>query len=190
MARHLWQEDIEQRMQIRAAKDSNPSLTYNDLRQKFSVSPNIIKMALEKTVGEWKAMFEGATPRTKPRAAVSMPASIMNDPLPSFPAIVHHSESASLPASVILSGSPGTTNAAWEYRTIIIRSRMQFNDTVYEQQGRDNSDWKMLSNLKSFEDVLNMFGNDKWELGGMAVLNHGPSGFTGMYELVFKRNRS
>ena len=189
MARHLWQEDIEQRMQIRAAKDSDPALTYNDLRQKFSVSPNIIKMALEKSVDEWKTMLETTTPRTKPQTIVSKPMSIKKDSVQSITPIMANSESTAKPALAIPSGLPVNTNAAWEYRAVIIRSRQQFNDVVYEQQGRDNSDWKMLPNVKSFEDLLNIFGIERWELSGMAVLNHGPAGFTGMYELVFKRKR-
>jgi len=77
----------------------------------------------------------------------------------------------------------------WEYRAIIVRGRQSFNDIVYEQQGRDQGDWKPFP-AKSFQDVLNGFGKDRWELAGMAVLSHGPAGFTGMYELAFKRPRS
>jgi len=69
-----------------------------------------------------------------------------------------------------------------------VRGRQSFNDIVYEQQGRDQSDWKPFP-AKSFQDVLNTLGRDRWEVAGMAVLSHGAAGFTGIYELVFKRSR-
>jgi len=47
------------------------------------------------------------------------------------------------------------------------------NDVVYEQQGNGNSDWKPLAG-KTFADVLNLFGADRWELASMIVLSdHG-----------------
>ena len=183
MARHLWLDDIEQRMQIRAAKDGNPALTYNDLRQQFGVSPNIIKIALEKTIDEWKAIIATTKPVSKPRNIVSKQVAIKKEEAPPLETITSRSE----PMTIIPPPSTsGVTIFAWEYRTIIIRSRVQFNNVVYEQQGHDNSDWKLLA-VKTFEDALNMYGTDKWELAGMAVLNHGAAGFTGLYELVFKR---
>jgi len=172
-------------MKIRAAKDVDPTLTYNDLRQKFGVSPNIIKMALEKSVEEWKSMLDTTTPRTRPQMLVSQPVSIKKEPVPS-----HEKTTASAEPSITAAASisSGTTTPEWEYHAVIVRSRMQFNDVVYEQQGHDNSDWKLLA-VKSFEEVLNLFGNDKWELAAMVVLSHGSTGFTGMYELVFKRKK-
>jgi len=90
-----------------------------------------------------------------------------------------------IPANTTPPGKAGE----WEYRAIIVRGRQSLNDIVYEQQGRDQGDWKPLA-AKSFQDVLNGYGKDRWELAGMAVLSHGPAGFTGMYELAFKRSRS
>lgn len=171
-------------MKIRAAKDQDPLLTYNDLRVKFGVSPNIIKVALEKTVDDWKAMLESTTPRNIPRDPASRPIAIKKESIQPFSAVVSSPEPMAIAAPAV-----STEASEWEYRAIVIRSRSQFNDVVFEQQGHDNSDWKLLA-AKSFEDVLNIFGNDKWDLGGMAVLSHGSAGFTGMYELVFKRKKT
>ena len=61
-------------------------------------------------------------------------------------------------------------------------------DIVYEEQGKNGSDWKPII-AKTFEGVLNSFGNDRWELASMIVLSHGATAFTGLYELAFKRTR-
>nr|MDO8113028.1 hypothetical protein [Candidatus Sigynarchaeota archaeon] len=55
MARHLWREDIEQRIAIRTLKDTTRSITTKALRDKFGVSTNIISAALEKSIddGRW-----------------------------------------------------------------------------------------------------------------------------------------
>ena len=186
MARHLWQDDIEQRIQIRAAKDGDPALTYNDLKQKFGVSPNIIKTALEKTVDEWKVILQTAMPRIKPRAPAPKPVAVKKAPIEPDGSVLARPES--LPIS-----SPAMDSSCqvpeWEYHAIIVRSRTQFNEVVYEQQGHDKSDWKLLAG-KSFQDVLNSFGKEKWELSGMALLHHEAAAFTGMYELVFKRRKA
>jgi len=182
MARHLWREDIEQRIAIRGAKDTTPGITTKILRDKFGLSANIISAALEKTVDEWKA-FAVATPY---RARVREPPVLVQEAVQ-----VQGKVEASIidemptPANI----KPPEEGGEWEYRTIIVRGRQSFNDIVYEQQGRDQGDWKPLP-AKSFQDFLNGLGKDQWELAGMAVLSHGPAGFTGMYELAFKRPRS
>nr|MDO8113316.1 hypothetical protein [Candidatus Sigynarchaeota archaeon] len=181
MARHLWREDIEQRIAIRTAKDTTPGMTTKMLRDKFGVRANIISAALEKTVDEWKAL------------AVTMPyrARIQEPPEPVQETVQVKSKLETYdtieiipPANNILPEK----NGEWEYRAIIVRGRQSVNDIVYEQRGRDQGDWKLLP-AKSFQDALNVFGKDHWELAGIAVLSHGAAGFTGMYEIVFKRPR-
>nr|MDO8111653.1 hypothetical protein [Candidatus Sigynarchaeota archaeon] len=179
MARHLWREDIEQRIAIRVAKDTTPGITNKVLRDKFGVSTNIISAALEKTVDEWKALAV----TTPFRARIREPPVLVQETVQvqskvEAPTTVE----ITTPASIVIPEKAGE----WEYRAIIVRGRQSLNDIVYEQQGRDQGDWKPLA-AKSFQDVLNGLGKDRWELAGMAVLSHGSSGFTGMYELVFKR---
>ena len=174
MARHLWQEDIEQRAAIRAAKDQAPASTIKDLQKRFGVSGNIVGAALEKTTTEWQAMAASAPARNvyQPRKSMTIDTTIA--PKESSPS----RKSSSTPC-----GAP-----CWEYRAVVVRGRLVLNDIVYEQQGNDNSNWKPLA-AKTFGDVLNLFGNDRWELASMLVLSHGASGFTGLYELAFKRPR-
>nr|MDO8115315.1 hypothetical protein [Candidatus Sigynarchaeota archaeon] len=181
MARHLWREDIEQRAAICAEKDANPGTTLKELHVKFDVSTNIASAALEKTVDEWNALAK-VTPL---RAMVSEPpVAVQETPR------VQEKVIAPPPAAVIAAPENASREAAgeWEYRAVIVRGRQSFNDIVYEQQGRDQGDWKPLA-AKSFQDVLNALGRDRWELAGMAVLSHGAAGFTGMNELAFKRPR-
>jgi len=182
MARHLWREDIEQRIAIRTSKDTTPGITTKVLRDKFGVSTNIISAALEKTIDEWKALAVS----TPYRARVREPPVLVQEAVQ-----VQNKVEASIidemptPANI----TPPEKGGEWEYRAIIVRGRQSFNDIVYEQQGRDQGDWKPFP-AKSFQDALNMFGKDRWELAGMAVLSHGAAGFTGMYELAFKRPRA
>ena len=67
MARHLWREDIEQRIAIRTLKDTTRGITTKALRDKFGVSTNIISAALEKTVAEWKALAVSTPYRARVR---------------------------------------------------------------------------------------------------------------------------
>nr|MDO8109092.1 hypothetical protein [Candidatus Sigynarchaeota archaeon] len=181
MARHLWREDIEQRIAIRTLKDTTPGITTKVLRDKFGVSTNIISAALDKTVDEWKA-FAVATPY---RARVREPPVLMQEAVQVLGKVeAPITEEIPAPASIPLPEKAGE----WEYRAVIVRGRQSFNDIVYEQQEWDQGDWKPLA-AKSFQDVLNGYGKEKWELAGMAVLSHGAAGFTGMYELAFKRSR-
>jgi len=181
MARHIWREDIRLRAAIRAEKDANPGTTLKELHVKFDVSTNIVSAALEKTVDEWNALAK-VTPL---RARVPEPPVALQE----APRV---QEKVTVPPSATVITTPENVSreatGEWEYRAVIVRGRQSFNDIVYEQQGRDQGDWKPLA-AKSFQDALNTFGKDRWELAGMAVLSHGAAGFTGMYELAFKRPR-
>nr|MDO8111461.1 hypothetical protein [Candidatus Sigynarchaeota archaeon] len=182
MARHLWREDIEQRIAIRTAKDATPDMNNKMLREKFGVSTNIISAALEKTVDEWKALAV----TTPYRARVREPIAVVQEAIQVQSKVeAPATDEITTPANI----SPPEKGGEWEYRAVIVRGRQSFNDIVYEQQGRNQGDWKPLA-AKSFQDALNEFGRDRWELAGMAVLSHGAAGFTGMYEIAFKRPRS
>jgi len=173
---NIWREDIEQRAAIRAAKDASPGTTLKELHVKFDVSTNIVSAALEKAVDEWNALAKVTPLRARvPEPPVAVQKKVIVPP----------------PAAVIAAPENASREAAgvWEYWAVIVRGRQSFNDIVYEQQGRDQGDWKPLA-AKSFQDVLNALGRDRWELAGMAVLSHGAAGFTGMYELAFKRPRT
>jgi len=171
MARHLWLEDIELRAAIRAAKDESPSATIDDLRRRFGVSGNIVNAALEKTVDEWHAMLGTAMPRVKHK---SEPPSSMH--------VAPISQAVAMPDKL------ARGLVSWEYRTVVMRGRAVLGGIVYEQQGKDGGDWKPLA-TNSFDQALGMLDNDGWELTSMAVLKHGETAFTGMYELVLKRPR-
>ncbi len=180
MARHLWREDIELRAAIRAAKDANPGIAIKELNARFGVSNIIVSLALEKSVDEWKALakvtpLRARAPETP--VAVQEARQARDGPAKALP-----TPAVALPRKAV-SGASGS----WDYRAIIVRGRQVLSDFVYEQQGRDQGDWRLLP-AKSFQDALNVFGKDRWELAGMAVLSHGAAGFTGMYELVLKRS--
>ena len=183
MARHLWRDDIERRIAIRAEKDANPNVTYKDLHDKFGASGNLVAVALEKTTAEWKALLETTPARAKTRE------------IPGAKPPVEQAISKDMPREPqVASIEPPTPAIApsraceWEYRAVAVRGRTQWNDVVYEQQGKNQGEWKQLA-AKTFEGVLDMFGKDGWELAAMAVLSHGSAGFTGVYELAFKRRR-
>jgi len=181
MARHLWREDIDQRIAIRMAKDTTPEIPNKKLGDKFGVSTNIISAALEKTVDEWKALAVA----TRFRAPIREPPVLVQETvLVQSKVEAINTDDVTTPAIIVIPEK----NGEWEYRAVIVRGRQSFNDVVYEQQGRDQGDWKPLP-AKSFQDALNAFGKDRWELAGIAVLSHGAAGFTGMYELAFKRPR-
>jgi len=182
MARHLWRENIEHRAAIRAAKDSNPRITLEELHAKFGVSTNIVSSALEKSVDEWNALAK-VTPL---RARTFNPSGVIQEVPQKRDEIAAPSSNAK---AVLSDNIDPEITGRWEYRAIIVRGRQSFNDVVYEQQGRDQGDWKPLP-ARSFQDLLNALGRDGWQLAGMAVLSHGATGFTGMYELAFKRQRS
>ena len=172
MARHLWQDDIEQRIAIRLAKDQAPATTVKDLQQRFDVSGNIIGVALEKSVAEWQSILASTPARTTYQPRKVSPANTM--------AIIKEASSSQVPKSTTCEAP------CWEYRTIIVRGRAVLGDIVYEQQGKNGGDWKPIA-AKTFDGVLNSFAADRWELASMIVLSHGAAAFTGLYELAFKR---
>jgi len=172
MARHLWQEDFEQRAAIRAAKDQSPAITVKELQRRFGTSGNIINSALQKTVAEWQALQQTAPARDQHRQ--SKPSKIVDDT----------SEQTQSPVSPPVVAGNCTR---WEYHTIIVRGRAVLGDVVYEQQGKHAGNWELIA-AKTLEGVLNSFGADRWELASMIVLSHGAAAFTGLYEMAFKRS--
>ena len=182
MARHLWREDIEKRASIRAEKDANPKVTCKELGSKFGVNTKIIESALEKTIDEWKALAETTPARISRRDLAPVKQAVQQMPAEGMP-------SKPVPAIALNPVPAPSSTHGWEYRAVIVRGRTQWNDVIYEQQGHAQGDWKPLA-VKTFDDVLNLFGKDGWELAGMVGLSHGSAGFTGMYELAFKRKRA
>jgi len=173
MPRPFTREGLETRVAIRKAFEANPAMSHADLRRQFGAVQQMVDSAMGKTAAEWQAMATTEQARTayQPRKTIPLGNQIVQK---------KSSTSQALNAT-------RHEVLCWEYRTIVVRGRLVLNDVVYEQQGKDYSDWKPL-NAKTFGDALNLFGKDGWQLTGMLLLSHGAVAFTGLYELVFKRS--
>lgn len=172
MPRTIKQTDIQTRLAIRAEKDSNPSMSYKELQEKFGVNYSSVILAMKRTQDEWNVLLN--TPSAKkftPRPRDDAPLR----------------QSASQPAIQpvqLLQAVPRLST--WEYKSIVVKGKNDLGTISYEFQDKGSVAWQSLT-AKNFDDVLAMFGRESWELAALSTLNHGNTSFTGMYEIVFKR---
>jgi hypothetical protein len=177
MPRTLKKEDMELRRAIRAEKDGNPSLTHREIRDKFSISQSSVVSALGKTVAEWDALLGGNVETQEddidPQGADPEGSTVF---VPSTPA---------KPTPVVTIGM--AASITWKYKAIVVKGRAGTGaGAVYEIQEQGQTSWQGIAPTR-FQDLLDRFGRDGWELVGFAPLQHGATSFIGLFELVFKR---
>ena len=197
MARTVKQQDAQVRLAIRTEKDAHPDISYKDLQTKFGVTYSTVILAMKRTSDEWQVMLGASGIKAKPSEQNISPSKALEKKRRGRPPRV---TSSSLPETRPINATPQVTNqplvlvqpppypTAWEYRAIVVRGKADRGATIYEFQDKSSAEWQPHAG-PSFDEVLALFGRDGWELVNITTLNHGNQPFTGLFEIVFKRQK-